>query len=286
MVWLILFAQIATKPTKMPETLKSLIPRIFLVMEYMEHDLKRVMTTFMKNPFTVSEVKCLFHQLLSGIAFMHANWVVHRDLKTSNLLYDNQGRLKICDFGMARTCGSPAGALTPNVITLWYRAPEMLLGAKTYGPPVDMWAAGAVLAELLLKKGLFEGTGELDQIEKIFKVLGTPNYSMWPGLRELPGAALVEKMVYRPSLRAALNVNGRLAVSEMGLTLLRGLLCYNPSRRLTAEKALQHPWFKELPSPQSCEMMPTFPSRSEVKKRDRQRRGVSHLKAPNVLAAA
>ncbi|MES1918984.1 hypothetical protein MHBO_000867 [Bonamia ostreae] len=243
---------------------------VFMVMEYMEHDLKHVMQHFMQNAFTVSEVKCLMQQLLKGIAFMHKNWVLHRDLKTSNLLYDNKGHLKICDFGMARKYGEPLHNYSPNVITLWYRAPELLLGDKTYGTSVDMWSAGAIMAELLLKKVLFEGQGELDQIEKIFKVLGTPNTSVWPGLKSLPGNSICASKRFRSSLKNVMSHSGRLIISEMGLTLLRSLLHYNPRRRISAEKALQHPWFKENPVPQSCDLMPTFPSRVEYRKRKKQ----------------
>ncbi|XP_059598177.1 cyclin-dependent kinase G-2 isoform X2 [Vitis vinifera] len=164
----------------------SNLDSIFMVMEYMEHDLKGLMET-MKQPFSQSEVKCLMLQLLEGIKYLHDNWVLHRDLKTSNLLLNNRGELKICDFGLARQYGSPLKPYTHLVVTLWYRAPELLLGAKQYSTAIDMWSLGCIMAELLSKEPLFNGKTELDQIDKIFRTLGTPSETIWPGFSKLPG---------------------------------------------------------------------------------------------------
>ncbi|KAL3818674.1 hypothetical protein ACJIZ3_004579 [Penstemon smallii] len=163
----------------------SNLDSIFMVMEYMEHDLKGLMETI-KQPYSQSEVKCLMLQLLGGIKYLHDNWVLHRDLKTSNLLLNNQGELKICDFGLARQYGSPLKPYTHLVVTLWYRAPELLLGAKQYSTAIDMWSLGCIMAELLSKEPLFNGKSELDQLDKIFRVLGTPNEAIWPGCTKLP----------------------------------------------------------------------------------------------------
>ncbi|XP_039068968.1 cyclin-dependent kinase G-2-like isoform X2 [Hibiscus syriacus] len=164
----------------------SSLDSIFMVMEYMEHDLKALMET-MKQPFSQSEVKCLMLQLLEGVKYLHDNWVLHRDLKTSNLLLNNQGDLKICDFGLARQYGSPLKPYTHLVVTLWYRAPELLLGARQYFTAIDMWSLGCIMAELLSKEPLFNGKTEFDQLYKIFRTLGTPNETIWPGFSKLPG---------------------------------------------------------------------------------------------------
>ncbi|XP_071690921.1 cyclin-dependent kinase G-2-like isoform X2 [Rutidosis leptorrhynchoides] len=164
----------------------SNLDSIFMVMEYMEHDLKALMET-MKQPFSQSEVKCLMLQLLEGTKYLHDNWVLHRDLKTSNLLMNNRGELKICDFGLARQYGSPLKPYTHLVVTLWYRAPELLLGTKLYSTAIDMWSLGCIMAELLSKQPLFNGKTEFDQLDKIFKTLGTPNEAIWPGYSKLPG---------------------------------------------------------------------------------------------------
>ncbi|KAK1419974.1 hypothetical protein QVD17_29444 [Tagetes erecta] len=159
---------------------------IFMVMEYMEHDLKALMET-MEQPFSQSEVKCLMLQLFEGTKYLHDNWVLHRDLKTSNLLLNNRGELKICDFGLSRQYGSPLKPYTHLVVTLWYRAPELLLGSKLYSTAIDMWSLGCIMAELLSKQPLFNGKTEFDQLDKIFKTLGTPNEAIWPGYSKLPG---------------------------------------------------------------------------------------------------
>ncbi|XP_022776273.1 cyclin-dependent kinase G-2 isoform X2 [Durio zibethinus] len=164
----------------------SNLDSIFMVMEYMEHDLKGLMET-MKQPFSQSEVKCLMLQLLEGVKYLHDNWVLHRDLKTSNLLLNNQGELKICDFGLARQYGSPLKPYTHLVVTLWYRAPELLLGARQYSTAIDMWSLGCIMAELLSKEPLFNGKTEFDQLDKIFRTLTTPNETIWPGFSKLPG---------------------------------------------------------------------------------------------------
>ncbi|KAJ0105062.1 hypothetical protein Patl1_18255 [Pistacia atlantica] len=225
---------------------------VFMVMEYMEHDLKGLMES-MKFRFSTSDVKCLMLQLLEGVKYLHDNWVLHRDLKTSNLLLNNRGELKICDFGMSRQYGSPLKPYTSMVVTLWYRAPELLLGAKKYSTAVDMWSVGCIMAEMLAKKPLFSGTSEADQIDKIFKTLGTPTEKDWPGLSELPGRAKA-KFVNQPYnlLRRrfpATSFIGSPVLSESGFDLLNRLLTYDPDQRITVDDALNHDWFREDPLP-------------------------------------
>ncbi|KAL6566553.1 hypothetical protein OROGR_002168 [Orobanche gracilis] len=235
---------------------------IFMVMEYMEHDLKALMET-MKQPFSQSEVKCLMVQLLAGVKYLHDNWVLHRDLKTSNLLLNNRGELKICDFGLARQYGSPLKPYTHLVVTLWYRAPELILGAKQYSTAIDMWSLGCIMAELLSKEPLFNGNTEFDQLDKIFKMLGTPNEKIWPGFSELPGVKVnfvkhkynLLRKKFPPSSFTRSPV-----LSDAGFDLLNKLLTYDPEKRITAEEALNHEWFREVPLPKSKEFMPTFPA--------------------------
>ncbi|KAM0842841.1 hypothetical protein ACQ4PT_058097 [Festuca glaucescens] len=252
----------------------------YMVMEYMEHDLKAVMET-MKQPYSHSEVKCLMLQLLEGVKYLHDNWVIHRDLKTSNILLNNYGELKICDFGLSRQYGSPLKPYTQLVVTLWYRAPELLLGTTEYTTAIDMWSMGCIMAELLTKKPLFDGKRDIDQLSKIFNMLGTPNEGIWPGYSKLPGAkAKFPKQPYN-KLREkfpAVSFTGGLTLSEAGFDLLKRMLTYDPETRISADAALKHEWFREAPLPQSRDLMPTFPSLNEQDRRMRKR-----VKSPDPL---
>lgn len=138
-------------------------------MDFIEHDLKALMED-MREPFLQSEVKTLMLQLLSATSLMHDLWIIHRDLKTSNLLMTNRGMMKIADFGLARYFGEPVDNMTQLVVTLWYRAPELLLGKKEYGTEIDMWSIGCIFAELCLMEPLLQGKSEIDQLGKVLPV--------------------------------------------------------------------------------------------------------------------
>lgn len=140
---------------------------VYLVMEFLEHDLKTLQDE-MEEPFMPSEVKTLLLQLGSAVEFLHDHWILHRDLKTSNILMNNRGEIKIADFGMARFCGDPPpNNLTQLVVTLWYRSPELLLGTITYASAIDMWSIGCIFGELLTKNPLLQGKNEVDQLSKV-----------------------------------------------------------------------------------------------------------------------
>ncbi|KAI0223408.1 Cyclin-dependent kinase 11B, partial [Massospora cicadina] len=143
---------------------------IYIVMDFVEHDLKALMAD-MPTPFLQSEVKTIMLQLLSAVTLLHDHWIVHRDLKTSNLLLSNRGEIKVADFGLARKFGSPLGYMTQLVVTLWYRAPELLLGAKDYSTAIDMWSIGCIFGELINNEPLMPGQGEIDQLKRIFQLL-------------------------------------------------------------------------------------------------------------------
>jgi cell division cycle 2-like protein len=207
-------------------------------MPFIEHDLKTLLAD-MPSAFLQSEVKTILRQLLSAVAHCHAKWILHRDLKTSNLLMTNRGQLKVADFGLARTFGDPLGPMTQLVVTLWYRAPELLLGEKAYTTAIDMWSVGCIFAELIQRDPLFPGRGEIDQLSKIFNLLGKPNDDSWPGYSRLPNARSINPV--GPSF-SSLRHKFKLLSSE-GHNLMASLLCYDPESRITAKEAIKHPYF-------------------------------------------
>ncbi|KAG8914143.1 hypothetical protein FRC01_004199 [Tulasnella sp. 417] len=231
------------------------LTQVFIVMDFIEHDLKTLLTV-MPTPFLMSEIKTLLHQLLSAVAHCHANWVLHRDLKTSNLLMNNRGQIKVADFGLARKFGDPLGDMTQLVVTLWYRPPELLLGETVYSTAVDIWSVGCVFGELLLNEPLFQAKSEIDMLSLIFKLLGSPTEEIWPGFSKLPLVKTLNISSHRnPTLR-----NKFPHVSDAGMDLLSRLLTYDPEQRITAEDALKHPYFRETPLPQHPDMFRSFPS--------------------------
>ncbi|XP_023723749.1 cyclin-dependent kinase 11B isoform X3 [Cryptotermes secundus] len=241
----------------------SNMDKIFIVMDYVEHDLKSLMETMKqkKQVFIPGEVKCLMQQLLRAVAHLHDNWILHRDLKTSNLLLSHKGILKVGDFGLAREYGSPLKGYTPIVVTLWYRAPELLLCTKEYSTPVDMWSVGCIFGEFLSMEALFPGKSEVDQLNRVFKDLGTPNERIWPGYSKLPAVQRVTFTEYPVSqLRSRFGT----MITDLGMDLMNRFLTYDPAQRVTAEDALHHDYFEEAPLPIDPAMFPTWPAKSEL----------------------
>ncbi|XP_033075286.1 cyclin-dependent kinase 10 isoform X2 [Trachypithecus francoisi] len=232
----------------------SHLESIFLVMGYCEQDLASLLEN-MPTPFSEAQVKCIVLQVLRGLQYLHRNFIIHRDLKVSNLLMTDKGCVKTADFGLARAYGVPVKPMTPKVVTLWYRAPELLLGTTTQTTSIDMWAVGCILAELLAHKPLLPGTSEIHQIDLIVQLLGTPSENIWPGFSKLPlvGQYSLRKQPYN-------NLKHKFPwLSEAGLRLLHFLFMYDPKKRATAGDCLESSYFKEKPLPCEPELMPTFP---------------------------
>lgn len=235
---------------------------IFLVMEYSEQDLASLLDN-MQSPFTESQVKCIMLQLFSGLKYLHRNFIVHRDLKVSNLLMTDKGCVKIADFGLARKYGLPVKPMTPKVVTLWYRAPELLLHAKTQTTAIDMWAAGCILGELLSHKPLVPGRSEIHQLDLIIELLGTPNDIIWPGFSALP---VLKSFTLRQQPYNNLKHTFPW-LSAAGLRLLNFLFMFDPKKRATADECLQSSYFKEPPLPCEPGLMPSFPQHRNIQSR-------------------
>lgn len=247
-----------------------MIDSVYLVMDFLEHDLKTLLED-MSEPFLPSETKTLMLQICSATEYLHSNWIVHRDFKTSNILMNNRGEIKLADFGMARYTGNPPPKLTQHVVTLWYRAPELLLGAEDYGFEIDIWSIGCIFAELLTREPVFQGKNEVSQLSEIFTLLGTPTTKTWPGFRSLPNAkALYPLLNTSTSRKPTLNAARFPYLTSGGLQCLSAMLALNPDDRPTAAKTLSHSYFKEDPRPKPKEMFPTFPSKAGQEKRRRR----------------
>ncbi|KXS18464.1 Pkinase-domain-containing protein [Gonapodya prolifera JEL478] len=213
-----------------------------LVFEHMDQDLKKYMDTHGNggalDPFLC---KHFLFQILKGIAFCHDNRVLHRDLKPQNLLINGRGELKLADFGLARAFGIPVNTFSNEVVTLWYRAPDVLLGSRNYSTSIDMWSVGCIMAEMYSGKPLFPGKTNEDQLNKIFKLLGTPTEATWPRVSEYPE---YKKNIshYPPQpLSAKLPM-----IDPAGMDLLQSLLQYQPHRRISAHEAMSHAYFADL----------------------------------------
>ncbi|XP_057474735.1 probable serine/threonine-protein kinase At1g54610 [Actinidia eriantha] len=248
---------------------------LYLVFEYMEHDLSGL-AAVQEVKFTEPQVKCYMKQLLSGLEHCHNNGVLHRDIKGSNLLIDNKGILKIADFGLASFYNPDRKQpMTSRVVTLWYRPPELLLGASYYSVGVDLWSAGCILAELLAGKPIMPGRTEVEQLHKIFKLCGSPSEEYWKKSR-LPNATLFKPQ--QPYKRCISETFKNFPPSS--LPLIETLLAIDPDERGSSTAALNSEFFTT--EPYACEpsSLPKYPPSKEmdVKLRDeeaRRQRGLS-----------
>ncbi|KAL8161063.1 hypothetical protein V2J09_012552, partial [Rumex salicifolius] len=254
---------------------------IYMVFEYMDHDL----TGLADRPgmrFSIPQIKvelilksvynyCYMKQLLTGLHYCHVNQVLHRDIKGSNLLIDNEGNLKLADFGLARSFSSDHnGSLTNRVITLWYRPPELLLGSTKYGPAVDMWSVGCIFAELLHGKPIFPGKDEPEQINKIFELCGAPDEVNWPGVSKIPWYNNFKPN--RPMKRRLRDVFRHF--DRHALELLERMLTLDPAQRIAAKDALDAEYFWIDPLPCDPKSLPKYEASHEFqtkKKRQQQR---------------
>jgi len=234
---------------------------INVVLEYMHTDLDHILRS-KEILLTSGDVKSYMKMLLLAVEHCHQNWILHRDIKPANLLVGPDGQLKLADFGLAKIYGSPDRELSPQACTLFYRAPELLFGARIYGHGADMWSVGCVFAELMLRVPLFPGNTELDQLSKIFACLGTPTEKDWPNMTALPSYMPFDP--WPPTPREQIFT----AASQDALDLLRNLLVYDPTRRLTATQALAHRYFITSPPPTPPSQLPKLTSKKKpVKKR-------------------
>ena len=214
--------------------------KLTLVFEYLDQDLKKFLDSS-DGGIDAFTIKSSLFQLLRGVAFCHDRRVLHRDLKPQNLLINKEGELKLADFGLARAFGIPVRSYTHEVVTLWYRAPDVLMGSRKYSTPVDLWSVGCIFGEMASPRPLFPGTSDHDQLMRIFKVLGTPSEDSWPTMADLPEYKS-DFPHYDPIPPASIAPK----LDAEGLDLLCSMLKYEPAQRVSAKAAMSHPYFKEL----------------------------------------
>jgi cyclin-dependent kinase 7 len=222
---------------------------ISLVFDFMDTDLELVIRDN-SIVLTPANIKAYLIMTLRGLEFLHEHYVLHRDLKPNNLLINMKGVLKIGDFGLARTFGPHNRIYTHQVVTRWYRCPELLFGARYYGEGVDIWAVGCILAELLLRLPFLTGDSDLGQLSKIFEVLGTPNDTNWPKHSALPDFC---------SFKTCQPMNLKEIFTAAGddlISLLETFLKLNPNERCSAKAALQMPYFSNQPGPTPGHLLP------------------------------
>lgn len=179
------------------------------------------------------------HQMLDALAFCHKHRVIHRDLKPQNMLVDRDGHIKLADFGLARVFNFPMRKYTHEVITLWYRAPEILLGTKMYNTGVDLWSLGCIFAEMIMRRTLFPGDSEIDQLYRIFRLMGTPTEETWPGVTTLPDyKPIFPKWDPQPMPNEIALVGA--------MDVFKAMMLYDPIKRISAKDALQDPYFNNV----------------------------------------
>uniref|UniRef100_R4G4T3 Cyclin-dependent kinase 7 n=1 Tax=Rhodnius prolixus TaxID=13249 RepID=R4G4T3_RHOPR len=222
---------------------------VSLVFDFMDTDLEVIIkdTNIVLTP---ANVKAYTLMTLLGLEYLHNSWILHRDLKPNNLLINSEGVLKIGDFGLAKFYGSPNRIYTHQVVTRWYRCPELLFGARMYSTGVDMWAVGCIIAELLLRVPFLPGESDLDQLTRIFHTLGTPNEQTWPGM-----TALQDYIQFKTFPGTPLKHIFTAAGDDL-LDVISSLLTINPLKRYNCPQVLQMPYFSNKPAPSTGAQLP------------------------------
>lgn len=210
--------------------------KVCIMMEYYETDLGRIIDD--KNiSLTDADVRVVMGQVIAGLNCLHENYILHRDVKPSNILVNSEGKCVLTDFGLARKFASPEQELTTGVITLYYRPPEVLLSARYYGEKVDVWGIGCILAECFLKKPLFAGKTDIDQLAKIFGIRGSPTKESWPDWDKLPLTFQFEDTLGYPLSKILNNA------SDRSLYHIEDMLQLDPNKRPTLAQILASGYF-------------------------------------------
>ncbi|XP_028107138.1 cell division control protein 2 homolog [Camellia sinensis] len=226
---------------KLLDVISNINNECYIIFELLDLDLKKFMEIYPEESMDKHRIKNFLRQILSGVSYCHKRRILHRDLKPSNLLLDLNGyRVKIADFEWAKKFDIPFGGHTPEVVTLSYRPPEILLGSPVYSTPVDVWSVGCIFAEMAMRRPLFDGRSKIGQLTKIFRIMGKPNEKTWPGVSSLP-----YYQTYFPKWIPKNLVEFVPNLELAGVDLLSEMLCLDPARRISAHDALEHAYFND-----------------------------------------
>ncbi|KAK7895962.1 hypothetical protein WMY93_021287 [Mugilogobius chulae] len=206
-----------------------------------DKDLKQYMDDC-GNIMSMHNVKIFLFQILRGLSYCHKRKVLHRDLKPQNLLINDRGELKLADFGLARAKSVPTKTYSNEVVTLWYRPPDVLLGSSEYSTQIDMWGVGCIFYEMAAGRPLFPGSTVEDELHLIFRLLGTPTEENWPGISSIEEFKSYSFPKYKPQL----IINHAPRLDGEGIELLLSFLKYESKKRISAEDAMKHSYFRQL----------------------------------------
>lgn len=223
--------------------------KILLCLEYVKFDLRKFwdITYPPEKKISIEVIRTVMYQILKGIDFLHSKKILHRDLKPQNVLIEENYKVRIADFGLSRTYTIPIKQYTREVLTLWYRAPELMLGTEYYSTGIDVWSIGCIFAELFLRKPVFQGDSEVRQLFVIFNCLGCPNEDTLPGYKTFP--YFDTKFPYWGPGEGLEKKLKETCVTPEALDLMKSMLIYNPAKRISCKEALKHPFFNNVIDP-------------------------------------
>lgn len=234
---------------------------LYIATEYLPVSLKNLIYTKDESKLlTESDIKCIMRMILEGLNYLHKNWIIHRDLKPDNMLLSPGGVLKLIDFGLSTDYPPDFGPMISQVVTQWYKAPELCFGANYYGPAIDIWSVGCIFAEMLLNKPFLPGSNDIEELQLIANVFGV---IVWPGCDQLPGFVKVSPL--NPIIPIAQLFSAY--KDPATIDLLVKLMMLDPSQRISAEDALHHPYFQSNP-------LPSLPSDLPIAKEAKNSSGV------------